>query len=119
MKTELQAAIIAFDNFLNEPERMGCEGIETRAYRHTAYKKWETLSATIAKMQTEITQKDELLRMAQGALEKMQWYIGCDTLKSVLMLAAVHGFGPTEETPRIVKAFQEMNAALSVIDRHL
>jgi hypothetical protein len=69
-----------------------------------------------ARYKAKLAQHEAVLEQAREALQEMQWYVTCDTTKSVLTLAAVHGFGPTPETHRIVKAIERVPSAITAIN---
>ena len=47
------------------------------------------------------------------ALEEMVWAWDCDSVKGALQFAALHGFGPTDETQRIIAGVEAARATLA------
>lgn len=50
---------------------------------------------------------------ASDALRELLWVWESKTVKGAFQFAAIHGMGPSEETPRIIKAVEQAKAALS------
>lgn len=62
---------------------------------------------------TVIREQAETIMRLREALAEMIWIWDCASVKGVFQLSALHGQGPTKETPRIVAGIAQARAALA------